>query len=332
MRFILLIAATILLFVLNLFFGSVSISPSEVLAVLTGNAPSEGPVGYIILGSRLPQAITALLAGAGLAVSGLLLQTAFRNPLAGPSILGINSGASLGVALIMLLFGGSVTAAGISMSGQIAVMFGAFVGSIAIIGLLLLFSTWLKNNLMLLITGIMVGYLTSSVITLLNYSSSAEGVQSYVMWGMGSFNGITMKQIPGFATGTIVGLLLATLLVKPLNTLLLGDNYARNLGVNLQLLRNSLLLATGLLTACITAYCGPVSFIGLAVPHIARLIFRVSDHRVIMPGCMLTGSVVALLCNLLCVLPSGTLLPLNGVTPLIGVPVVLYVIFHSRKH
>ena len=290
-----------------------------------------GAAGFIVTGSRLPMAVTALLAGGGLAVSGLMLQTAFRNPLAGPSVLGINSGASLGVALVMLLLGGTISAGSYTLGGYAAVMVGAFVGSILIMGVLLFLSTVLKNTLMLLITGIMIGYLTSSVIMLLNFMSTAEGVQSYVMWGMSSFNGVSLQQLPLFSAVTIAGLAVALSLMKPLNLLLLGDGYAQNLGVNLRRVRNMLLLATGILTAVITAYCGPVAFIGLSVPHIARLIFRTDNHRILMPGTLMTGSAIALGCNLLCVLPANSVIPLNAVTPLIGAPVVIWVLFKHRS-
>lgn len=331
MRFILISILLGVLFLLNLFIGSVDIAPKEVIDILFFGGDPDGPIRFIVLGSRMPQAITALLAGAALTVAGLMLQTAFHNPLAGPSILGITSGASLGVAFVMLLLGGSVTAAGYSFGGYMAILAGAFAGSIAIMGLLLLFSVLLKNDLMLLITGIMVGYLTSSVITLLNYLSTAEGVQGYMMWGMGNFNGVSNEQLPLFVIAISVGLILSVMLIKPLNVILLGENYAQNLGISMQKTRNLLLAATGLLTSVVTAYCGPISFIGLAVPHITRMIFRVSDHRVIIPGCMLIGGATGLLCNLLCVLPSDIILPLNGVTPLIGVPVVLYVILKKRN-
>lgn len=330
MRFVILTILLALLFVLNLFIGSVAIPPSEVLDILFMGADPDGPMRFIVIGSRLPQAVTAVLAGAALTVSGLMLQTAFRNPLAGPSILGITSGSSLGVAFVILLLGGSVSAAGYSFGGYMAILIGSFIGSIAIMGLLLLFSVWLKNDLMLLITGIMVGYLASSVITLLNYLSTAEGVHGYAMWGMGNFNGVALGQLPIFSIAIAVGLLLSILMIKPLNIILLGENYAHNLGVRMQRVRNMLLVSTGLLTSVVTAFCGPISFIGLAVPHIVRMIFRVSDHRVIIPGCILTGGVVGLLCNLLCILPENIVLPLNGITPLIGVPVILYVIFKER--
>lgn len=329
MKFALTFIAVAVLFLANLFIGSVNLPVADVAAILLGNG--EGNTAeFIVLGSRLPMAVTAMLAGAGLAASGLMLQTAFRNPLAGPSILGISSGASLGVALVMLLLGGTISAAGFTVGGYTAVVVGAFLGSMLIMGLLLAISTLLKNDLMLLIAGIMIGYLVSSVIMLLNYASSAEGVQSYVMWGMSTFNGVSLSRLPVFATLVGSGLAIALLLVKPLNLLLLGDGYARNLGVNLQRVRNLLLLATGLLTAAITAFCGPVSFLGLAVPHIARLLFRSDNHRVLMPATLLVGGGVALACNLLCVLPSASVLPVNAVTPVIGAPVVIWILL--RRH
>lgn len=330
MKFALTFIAVALLFLANLFIGSVNLPATDVAAILLGNG--EGNTAeFIVLGSRLPMAVTAMLAGAGLAASGLMLQTAFRNPLAGPSILGISSGASLGVALVMLLLGGTISAAGFTVGGYTAVVVGAFLGSMLIMGILLAISTLLKNDLMLLIAGIMIGYLVSSVIMLLNYASSAEGVQSYVMWGMSTFNGVSLSRLPVFAALVGSGLAIALLLVKSLNLLLLGDGYARNLGVNLRRVRNLLLLATGLLTAAITAFCGPVSFLGLAVPHIARLLFRSDNHRVLMPATLLVGGGVALACNLLCVIPSASVLPVNAVTPVIGAPVVIWILLRRRR-
>ena len=330
MRFVILTAALAVLFIANIFMGSVRIPMEEVAAILFSGADPDGPMRFIVMESRVPQAVTAMLAGAALTVAGLLLQTAFRNPLAGPSILGITSGSSLGVALVMLLLGGTVSAAGYTWGGYVAIRIGAFAGSILIMGLLILFSVWLKSDLMLLIVGIMTGYLTSSVITLLNYTATAEGVHGYTMWGMGNFNGVSLGQLPVFSLLIFAGLIISVLLVKPLNVILLGDNYARSLGIRMNRVRNMLLLATGMLASVVTAFCGPVSFIGLAVPHIVRMIFRTADHRVIVPGCILTGAVVGLLCNLICILPEDIVLPLNGVTPLIGVPVILYVIFKER--
>ncbi|MBD5331623.1 MAG: iron ABC transporter permease [Bacteroides sp.] len=331
MKFFLLTILIILLALANLYIGSVSVPAGEVTKILLGSQSSVQAFNFIVLESRLPQAITGIVAGAALAVSGLLLQTAFRNPLASPSLLGITSGASLGVAIVTFLSGGTIAVAGISAGGFMAVMIAAFAGSLATMALLLVLSAWLKNDLLLLITGVLLGYLVSSVITLLNFSASASGIQSYVMWGMGSFSGLTMANVGAFTAVTACGLIIALLLVKPLNIIQLGSSYARNLGVNLTAVRNLLLVATGLLTAAVTAYCGPVAFIGLAVPHITRMIFPTSDHRTLLPATTLCGSAVALLCNLLCVIPSSGILPLNAVTPLIGVPVIIYVILARRR-
>ncbi len=330
MKFLWIILVVLGLTVASLFIGAVDIPPRKVMDVLLGHGTDSDALGYIILGSRLPQAVTALLAGAALAVSGLMMQTMFRNPLAGPSILGISSGANLGVALVMLLMGSTVTIGSLALSGYVSIIVGAFAGSILIMGLLIMLSTVLRNDLMLIITGVLIGYLTSSVITLLNYSASAHGVQGYIMWGMGSFNGVSTDQLPVFAGIVAVGLLLSMMLVKPLNALLLGDDYARSLGIPIKAVRNLLLLATGILTAVTTAFCGPVAFIGLAVPHIARMIWRTDNHRVLMPATMLTGSAVALLCCIISVLPSAGIAPINAVTPLIGVPVILYVVIRRR--
>ena len=330
LRIILLALLVILFFIFNLFFGSVHISPSDVLHALTHAADTSDSISYIVVGSRLPNAITATLAGAGLATSGLLLQTSFHNPLAGPSILGISSGANLGVAIVMLAFGGSVTAGLYTLGGSFAIVGAAFVGSLLIMALLLIFSSLLKDNLMLLITGIMMGYITSSVISLLNFLASVDNIQSFLIWGMGNFNGVSLQQMPIFASLCTLGLVLSLLLTKPLNAILLGDNYAANLGISLRRTRNLLLFATGLLTAVITAYCGPVAFIGLATPHIAFLLLGTNNHRYLLPTTMLSGAVIALLCNLLCTLPPATVIPLNAITPVIGAPVIIYIIVRSK--
>lgn len=320
---------TLALCVANLFFGAVHISPEEVINALTGVSQNEA-LSFIVLDSRLPQAVTALLGGAALAVTGLLLQTAFHNPLAGPSILGISSGASLGVALVMLFLGGSVSLGNLTWGGYAAVVVGALSGSLLIMGVLIALSTIVRNNLMLLITGIMIGYLTSSVVTLLSSVSTAQGLQSYVMWGMGSFGDVSSRQLPWFSAFTIVGLLMSLLLAKPLNILLLGDNYALNLGINVKAVRNLLLLATGVLTAIVTAYCGPVSFVGMAVPHISRMFFKTDNHWVLIPATMLSGAILCLGCNLVSTIPENNVIPINALTPVVGVPVILYVILRSR--
>lgn len=322
------------MFVANLFVGSVSVPASETLRVLMGGEAASASHQFIILHFRLPAAVTALLCGASLAVSGLMLQTAFSNPLAGPSILGINSGANLGVALVMLAGGTTMFAsqtAVASLGSSLFVVFAAFIGSVAVMALILLFSTFIRSNLMLLIVGIMVGYITSSAISLLNFFSTAEGVQSFVMWGMGDFTGVGLEQLPLFATLCLVGLVVSVLLIKPLNALLLGTQYAENLGINVRRTRNLLLLATGLLTAVTTAYCGPVAFIGLAVPHIAHLLLRSDNHQQLLPLTILCGAAVALLCNVLTTLPGESgIIPLNAITPLVGAPVIIYVIMSRR--
>ncbi len=328
---LLLTIAIVLLFALNILVGSVSIPAADVVGILLGDSTAKASWQYIILQSRLPQALTALLAGGALAVSGLMLQTAFRNPLAGPSVFGINSGAGLGVALVMLLLGGSISAGSVSLSGFMAVLVAAFVGAMAVMSLIFFFSTLVRNNVMLLIVGIMIGYISNSAISLLNFFATDEGVKSYMVWGMGSFGGVSMDMMPLFAVVTMAGLLGAVVLIKPLNALLLGDRYAENLGIDIVRTRNLLLIVTGLLTAIVTAFCGPVAFIGLAVPHIARLMLHTDNHRSLLPATILMGAVVALVCNLLCVLPGESgVIPLNAITPLIGAPVIIYIIAKGR--
>lgn len=317
-----------LLLMLNLLVGSVSIPTHDVLAILFGQDVGKPSWQFIILQSRLPQALTALLCGAALSTSGLLLQTSFQNPLAGPSIFGINSGAALGVALVMLLLGGSVSTALFSVGGAWAVLLAAFVGAMAVTGIIFMFAQWVKSSVMLLIIGMMIGYLASSAIALLNFFATQEGVKSFTMWGMGNFGGVSLSQLPMFTGAIVVGLVASVLLIKPLNALLLGETYARNLGVNVRSVRSWLLVITGWLTAVTTAYCGPVAFIGLAVPHLARLVIGTDNHLQLLPVTMAMGALIALLCQLVCVLPgSQGILPLNAVTPLIGAPVIIYIIW-----
>ena len=323
----LLVLLVVVLLAVNLAVGSVSIPLRDVISIVMGHEGARPSWQFIIMESRLPQALTAMLCGGSLAVSGLMLQTAFKNPLAGPSIFGINSGAGVGVALVMLALGGSLSIGSVSISGFVAVLAAAFVGAMAVMGLIFLFSTMVRNNVMLLIVGIMIGYIANGVVSLLNFFATDEGVKSYMVWGMGSFGGVPMNQIPLFAALCVVGLIGALLLVKPLNALLLGEMYAENLGVNTRRVRNWLIIITGLLTAVTTAYCGPIMFIGLAVPHIAHLLFRQADHRILMPGTILAGAVIALLCNVICFLPGESgVIPLNAVTPVMGAPVIIYII------
>ena len=322
------------LFAFNIFVGSVSIPADDVLRILFDvDADVKPSWRFIILQSRLPQTLTATLAGGALAVSGLMLQTAFRNPLAGPGIFGISSGAGLGVALVMLFLGGSFSAGSVSVSGFVAVLVAAFAGAMLVTAVIFFFSTLVRNNVMLLIIGIMIGYISNSAISLLNFFATDEGVRSYMVWGMGSFGGVSTTMLPYFSVITLIAIFASLLLIKPLNALMLGDRYAENLGVNIIRVRNWLLVITGVLTAIVTAFCGPVAFIGLAVPHIARLVLRTDNHRILMPATILIGAVVALLCNVCCFLPGETgVIPLNAVTPLMGAPVIIYVITRGSNH
>ena len=319
----------IVLLPLNLVFGSIDIPLSEVVNALIGEPVAKHTWETIVIKNRLPMALTAVLAGAALAVSGLLLQTTFDNPLAGPSILGVSTGSSLGVAIVMLAMGGVVSE---SISSYLGILLGAIVGAAVVILVLLFFSSIVKSTAMLLIIGIMVGYLTSSAISLLNFFSTQEGVHSFVIWGMGNFTGVTLDRLPLFSILILVSLLLSFMLVKPLNALLLGARYAENLGVSIKATRNKLLLLSGILTAIVTAFCGPIGFLGLIVPHIARLALRSSNHTVLLPATALAGAVIALLCNLISVLPaSWGVIPINAITPVIGVPIIIYIIVNRKK-
>ncbi|ANR74316.1 iron ABC transporter permease [Prevotella scopos JCM 17725] len=321
----------LLLFGLNLITGSVQIPFADVLDILFGRFIGKESWQYIILENRFPQALTALLCGASLSVCGLMLQTAFRNPLAGPDVFGISSGAGLGVALVMLLLGGTVSTTMFTVSGFLAILTAAFLGAIAVTALILFLSTLVRNSILLLIVGIMVGYVSSSAVSLLNFFASDEGVKSYMIWGMGNFGGVSINHIPFFAILCLMGIMASFLLVKPLNILLLGPQYAESLGISTRKLRNILLVIVGLLTAITTAFCGPISFIGLAIPHIARLLFRTENHQTLLPGTVLCGAAIALLCNFICFLPGETgIIPLNAVTPLIGAPVIIYVVLQRR--
>lgn len=318
---ILLLIACVFLFLLSLFHGSVVIPMDEVVKTLLGKGDDIS--NTIILSSRLPQALTALLSGGALAVSGLLLQTAFRNPLAAPDIFGVTGGASLAVALLTLAPG--LIAGG--MLGQVSSVVAAFLGAMTVTLIIWFFSRKVRSSVMLIIIGMMVGYFCSSIITLLNSVATEEGVHCFVVWGMGDFTNVGLEGMPLFATLAVPATFATLLLIKPLNALLLGPQYAESMGINVRRIRNILLLVTGLLTAVVTAFCGPIAFIALAVPHITRLYTATNDHRVLLPMTILMGSTIALLCNVIITLPSdGTVLPLNAVTPLVGVPVIVYVL------
>ncbi len=325
------ISIGIVLFILNLRLGSVSISFQDFVDVVFKGEDST--YKSIILDYRLPQAITALLAGIGLSVAGLLMQTLFRNPLADPSLLGISSGSSLGVALVVLLG----TASGLSINAlslwsTFGITVAAFVGAFAVLLLILALSSRLRSMVSLVLVGIMIAYIAGSVTDILKFFSQKEGLHSFVIWGMGSFSNVSKAQLPFFAIAVMAGVIGSFLLFKTLNLLLLGERYAENLGVNIKLSSMLIILASGFLTALITAFCGPIAFLGLAVPHIARFLLHTSDHKVLIPATAFIGMCLALFCNLISRLPlfEGNL-PINSVTALIGAPIVLWVIFHRQK-
>lgn len=326
LRLTLLVLAIPVLFLLSLVHGSAEIPLSDIVNILSGKGAADSSWSFIVLETRLPRAITALLAGGALAVSGLLLQTAFRNPLAAPDIFGITSGSSLAVALLTLAPGMVLT----GMVGYLSSVAAAFMGAVAVTALIWLCSKMVRSSVVLIIIGILVGYLCSSVITLLNFTATEEGLRSFVFWGMGDFGNVSMEALPVFGGLTVCGTVATLLLVKPLNALLLGPRYAESMGINVRRTRNVLMLLTGLLTAVVTAFCGPIAFIALAVPHMARLWLRTADHHWLIPATICIGGVVALLCNVLTTLPdNGAVLPLNAITPLIGAPMIIYVILRK---
>ena len=335
-RTILLLALPLLLMAANILWGSLDIPLSAMPDILLGREIEGHPSwSYIVWHSRVPQMLTATFCGAALGTCGLLLQTAFRNPLAGPSILGIDSGASLGVALAMMFFGGSLTMGGLSLGGYMLTIAAALAGAMGIMVLLSALNALLRSTVMLLITGVIISYITGSLISLLQFWASHDGLQAYVLWGMGNFSSVSTERLPFFIGLVAIGLVMALLMMKPLDALLLGDRYAQNLGVNTIRTRHMLLLATGLLSAITTAFCGPVSFIGLATPHMARFLSSSGSHRSLLPHTIALGASIALACNLLCNLPKSSVLPINVLTPLIGAPVIVYHILaptlNSRK-
>lgn len=315
-----------------LLFGSVDIDADVVFSILTGKDSGNEAWNIIVMHSRLPMVITAILAGSALSVSGLLLQTTFNNPLAGPSILGVSTGAGLGVAIVMLAMGGTIGGAfGESIGSYMATLLGAVVGAGVVLLILITFASIVKSSTMLLIIGILLSYLASSVISLLNSVASEQGLHSYVAWGFGNFAGVSLEQLPVFSLLILIALIASLLMIKPLNALLLGTRYAQNLGVNTHSTRIMLLIITGVLTAVVTAFCGPIGFVGLVVPHIARLALDTSEHGRLIPVTILTGAAVALLCSLLSVISPHGIIPINAITPIIGVPIIIYIIINRRR-
>lgn len=334
-----LIAIVIILFLMNLLIGSVSIPFREILQILT-NAPlrtgdnSKIIHSNIIWYSRIPQALTAMAAGAGLSVAGLQMQTVFHNPLAGPSVLGISSGAAMGVALVVLLSGtiGGKALSDMGYLGDAALSAAAIIGALSVMFLIAFIAQKVRGKVTLLIIGVMIGYMTSAIIGVLKYFSDEDDVRAYMVWGLGSFSRVSGDNVLLFIILMAILLPLAFLLIKPMNLLLLGDGYARNLGLGIRKVRLQIIFCSSTLVAVVTAYCGPILFIGLAVPHLCRSIFRTNNHRLLVPASLLTGTILALLCNLITRMPGFEgVLPVNSVTALIGAPIVMSVLFKRRK-
>ena len=328
-----LLVTIVVLAIINLFVGSVKIPVADICRILMGDESHEIWTN-IIWKSRLPQVLTAIAAGAGLAVSGLQMQTVFRNPLAGPSVLGISNGSALGVAFVILLSGkiGGVALSRLGYIGDAAISVAAIVGALAVMLLIVWIAQKVKGNVTLLIIGVMIGYLANAIIGVLKFLAPEEDVKSFVVWGLGSFSRVSGDEMILFVILMCVLIPLSFLLVKPMNILLLGDRYASNLGLNVQRARMLVIVSSGVLVAIVTAYCGPIMFIGLAVPHLARAIFRSSDHRVLMPATALCGAVLALVCNFIARMPGFEgALPVNSVTALVGAPVIASVLFRRRQ-
>lgn len=335
-----LILGCIVLAVLNLTVGSVAIPVGavfEILSPFSDNAVKgeNGEVWTnIIMYTRLPQTVTAIACGAGLSVAGMEMQTVFRNPLAGPSVLGISSAASLGVAFVVLLSGalGGTALSSFGIIGNSAITLAAVTGALLVMSLIVFLSHRVEGNVTLLITGVLIGYIATAIIGVLKYFSSEEDIRAYVIWGLGSFSRVTGGQVYVFAGLTAVVLPLAMLLAKPLNILLLGDMYAMNLGLDVKRSRMFVIATAGTLTAIATAYCGPIMFLGLAVPHICRGLFNSTDHRILLPACVLCGAALALLCNLIARMPGFEgALPINSVTSLIGAPIALSILLKKKN-
>ena len=326
------------LFLFNILIGTVTIPLRAVTDILlgldtTGYDATEVTIwSNIIWNSRFPQTLTALLAGAGLAVSGLQMQTVFHNPLAGPSVLGVSNGASLGVAFVVLLSSsiGGVALSRLGYVGDVAMTIAAMAGSLLVLALIIFVARYVQGNVTLLI-GVMTGYLATSIIGILKFFSAEEDVKAYVVWGLGCFTRTSGTQLMVFTVMMAVLLPMSMLLIKSMNMLLLGDNYARNLGLDIRRSRTLIIVSSGLLAAVVTAYCGPIMFIGLAVPHLARVLFRTSDHRWLMPATLFSGIMLTLICCLLSRLPGFEgALPVNSVAALVGAPIVAMMLIKRK--
>jgi len=330
-----LVAAVLVLFVAAVALGPVGVPPLDTVRVLAGLAPSDPRWGVVIGTVRLPRALTAVLAGAALAVAGALVQTLFRNPLADPYVLGVSSGAGLGVALSLAAggaAGGAVFADGLVGLGRLGAVGAAALGAAAVLALVLVLARWVRSMVTLLVVGVMVGAVTTAVVSLVLVWSDPRIAQQYVVWGLGSVDGTSRGDLVVLAAVVACGLVVSGLLVKPLNALLLGEAHARSVGVPVRRLRAGVVVAVALLAGGVTAFCGPIAFVGIAVPHLARLLVDTSDHRVLLPVTALTGAAVVLACAIAGHPPgAGTVVPLNVVTSLVGAPVVIAVLLRSRR-
>lgn len=329
--FILLVFSALFLFLLDVFYGSVSIAGNDILKALIHPSGTENEI--IILKFRLPKAATALLVGFALSLSGLQMQTVFRNPMAGPDVLGISSGAGLGVAIVILGFASYFTAGSVSSAGNWILAAAAWMGAGAILLLIMIISARVRDIMTILILGIMLSGGISAIVTVMQYFSSETMLRAYVIWTMGSLGNLSSGQLLVLSITICAGIILSLVTMKMMNALLLGENYALSLGVNVKAARLVIFVSTSILAGSVTAFCGPIGFIGIAVPHIVRMIFRTSDHRVLIPGTLLAGGSVMLLSDIISQLPgSESVLPVNAVTSFIGIPVVIWVIFRNRRY
>jgi len=330
--FLLLLLVLFLVFGLNISSGTVIIPIKDTLKAIFGATLQNEQLNYIIWDYRIPKALTAILVGSGLALSGLLMQTLFRNPLAGPFVLGISSGASLGAALLIM---GSSAIAGLFSFGfinDISLAIAASIGSFLVLLVVMSVATRIKDTMALLIIGLMFGSITAAIVSVLSYFTSAEKLQQYIYWSFGSLGNLSWPQL-GLLLGIILlGIVLSILSIKSLNALLLGENYAKSLGVNMKKSRYLIIIATGILAGSITAFAGPIAFVGLAVPHLTRQIFDTTDHRILMPAVLIYGAILMLLCDTIAQLPSSaSVLPINAITSIIGAPVVIWLLIRKRK-
>lgn len=331
MIFVLLSFLVILFFILDLFLGSVSLNAADVIKALFSD--KQGHVETIILKFRLPKAITALIVGIGLSLSGLQMQTIFRNPMAGPDVLGITSGASLGVAFVILGFSVNISPDTLKGFGNWILVASSWAGAGAIMMVILFISTRIKDIMTILILGIMLSSGISALVILMQYFSSESLLKAYVIWTMGSLGNLTTEQLNVLAISVLAGIILSLASSKILNALLLGENYAGSIGLNVKSARIIIFTCTSILAGSVTAFCGPIGFIGIAIPHISRILFRTSDHKILIPGTILLGGTVMLVSDIISQLPgSEKVLPLNAVTSLIGIPVVIWVILRNRKY